>query len=239
MRRLLILASVLVTACATAGTSAPPPSSAVPPTPFVAPLASATLPVSEPPATATPNATSNGSGSPQPSAAATPIKTGWPTVSRSGVTMAGEADTAPPPFEGCPGPAPVLIVVVRLTGLTPGEGVSLSGTATYDFATLACGVQPSPCKGWGADTDTPAIPLCEPGYSEAAKGQVEASASATADAKGAASATLRFVIPASERACPAGGSHPWFTRSGRWVASVTNTAHGLRLVGPPDLVLGP
>ena len=63
-------------------------------------------------ATATLGPTPNGSASPQARATAMPIKTGWPRVSRSGVTMAGEADVAPPPFEGCPAPAPVLDVVV-------------------------------------------------------------------------------------------------------------------------------
>ena len=41
------------------------------------------------------------------------------------------------------------------------------------------------------------------------------------------------------RVCPAGGSRPWYVESGEWVARVTDTAHGLRLVGPPDLVIGP
>ena len=60
-----------------------------------------------------------------------------------------------------------------------------------------------------------------------------------ADAKGTATATLRFDIPGSERVCPAGGSRPWYVQSGEWTAHVTDTAHGLRLVGPPDLVIGP
>ena len=152
--------------------------------------------------------------------------------------MTAVADVAPPPFEGCPAPAPALVVVISLTGLAPGEEVLLPGTATYDFGMLACGVQPSPCV-WGSDTTDPAIHLCKPEYSEAAKGTVEVSATAIADAKGSAAATLRFDIPEAERVCPAGGSRPWYVESGDWMARVTDTAHGLRLVGPPDLVIGP
>ena len=237
-RVLAILLGMLVAACATAGPSAPASAPTATPTPMVSGVASASAPIASTPlATATLPATPEASASPRPSATAMPLKTGWPTVRRSGVTMTAEADVAPPPFEGCY-PAPALVVVVTLTGLAPGEEVSLPGTATYDFGRLACGVQPSPCV-WGSDTTDPAVRLCKPEYSEAAKGTVEASATATADAKGSAAATLRFVIPESERVCPAGGSRPWYVESGGWMARVTDTAHGLRLVGPPDLVIGP
>ncbi len=180
----------------------------------------------------------DGSASPPPRVTALPLKTGWPMVRRSGVTMTAEAEVAPPPFEGCPAPAPALVVVVTLTGLAPGEEVSLPGTATYDFGMLACGVQPSPCE-WGSGTTDPTVHLCRPEYSEATKGTVRASATATADAAGTAKAALRFVIPASVRVCPAGDSRPWYVQSGEWTARVTDTAHGLRLVGPPDLTIGP
>jgi hypothetical protein len=166
------------------------------------------------------------------------LKTGWPTVRSSGVTMTAEADVAPPPFEGCPGPAPVLVVVITFTGLAPGEAVPLPATATYDFGVLACGVQPSPCV-WGSDTTDPAVHLCRPEYSEPVKGTVGVSATATADAKGTARATLRFVIPDSVRVCPAGSSRPWWVESGEWTTRVTDAGHGLRLVGPPDLIIGP
>ena len=240
MRRgLVILAGVLVTACATTGTSARPSATTATPTPRVSMVASASSPTASTPlATATLPAIPDASASPRPSGTAVPLKTGWPTVRRSGVTMTAEADVAPPPFEGCPAPAPALVVVITLTGLAPGEDVSLPGIATYDFGTLACGVQPSPCV-WGSGTTDPAVHLCGPEYSEAAKGTVGTSATATADTKGTATATLRFVIPESERVCPAGGSRPWYVESGEWTARVTDTAHGLRLVGPPDLVIGP
>lgn len=237
MRRgLLILSGVLVAACATAGTSAPPAATATP-TARVSEAASASPPTaSSPLATATLPATPDASA--DPSVSSMPLITGWPTVRRSGVTMTAVADVAPPPFEGCPGPAPALVVVITLTGLAPGEEVALAGTSTYDFGVLACGVQPSPCE-LGSDTTDPAVPLCRPEYSEAAKGSVGASATAAADAKGTAMATLRFDIPGSERVCPAGGSRPWYVQSGVWTAGVTDTAHGLRLAGPPDLIIGP
>jgi hypothetical protein len=191
-----------------------------------------------PPATATLPATPAASPSPRPSATAIPLKTGWPTVRRSGVTMTAEAHVAPPPFEGCPAPAPALLVVITLKGLAPREEVSLAATATYDFGMLACGVQPSACV-WGSDTTDPAIDLCRPEYSEPARGTIGTSTTATADAKGTATAKLRFVIPESVRVCPAGNSRPWYVESGEWTARVTDTAHGLRLVGPPDLIIGP
>ncbi len=98
--------------------------------------------------------------------------------------------------------------------------------------------QPSPCT-WGSGTTDQEVRLCEPEYSEAAKGKVKASATPTADTQGTADVTIRFVIPESERACPAGASRPWYVESGRWTARVTDKAHGLGLVGPPDLVIGP
>jgi hypothetical protein len=236
---LMILPGVLVAACATAGPSAPPPAPMATPTARVSLLASESAPIASAPlGTTTLTATPNASAGARPSTTAMPLKTGWPTVRRSGITMTAEADVAPPPFEGCPGPAPALVVAITLTGLAPGEEVVLPGTATYDFGMLACGVQPSPCV-WGSDTTDPAVDLCGPEYSEAAKGTVGTSATARADTKGTATATLRFVIPESVRVCPAGGSRPWYLESGEWTARVTDTAHGLRLVGPPDLVIGP
>ena len=235
---LAVILGVAVAACAKSPSSSPPQASVPSGFPRTTNLLTGPSPLS---ATATPSApspTPTARSTPRSSATAMPLKTGWPTVRRSGVTMTAKADVAPPPFEGCPAPAPALIVVITLTGLAPGEEVPLPGTATYDFGTLACGVQPSPCV-WGSDTTDPAVQLCRPEYSEAAKGTVGATATATADAQGTATATLRFVIPEAVRVCPAGGSRPWYVESGQWTARVTDTAHGLRLVGPPDLIIGP
>ncbi|MGE5234820.1 MAG: hypothetical protein ACM3O7_00555 [Acidobacteriota bacterium] len=152
--------------------------------------------------------------------------------------MTGATEDEPPPFEGCPAPRPSLVVVVRLRGLEAGEAVSLVGAASYDLKNLACGVEPSPCE-WGSDTTDPSVHPCRPEYSRPVKGTAKASAIATADAHGKASATLRFVVPESQVPCPAGASRPWYVQSGEWKARVTDRAHGLRLVGPPHFVIGP
>ena len=103
---------------------------------------------------------------------------------------------------------------------------------------LGCGVEPSPCE-WGSDTTDPTVNLCRPEYAQAAEGTARTAAQATAGADGTAEATLRFVVSQSERACPAGAPLPWYVQSGEWKLRVTDKAHGLRLVGPPDLIIGP
>jgi hypothetical protein len=158
-------------------------------------------------------------------------------VSRSGITMTGAfPDTRPAP-ENWPGVGPEVTLAVGLAGLAPGESVSLVGTGTYDFSTLGCGVQPSPCH-WGSDWTGPTLPLCRPEYAQAAEGTATAAAEATAGADGTAEATLRFVVSQSEHACPAGRSRPWYLMTGEWKLRVTDTEHGLRLVGPP-IGIGP
>ena len=137
-----------------------------------------------------------------------------------------------------PGVGPEVTLAVTLAGLAAGESVSLVGTGTYDFRTLGCGVQPSPCH-WGSDTTDGTVDLCRPEYAEAAEGMATAAAEATAGADGTAEATLRFVVSESRRVCPAGPSLPWYVMSGEWKLRVTDKAHGLRLVGPPDLITGP
>ena len=152
--------------------------------------------------------------------------------------MTGRLVDEPPPFEGCPAPVPAVTLAITITGLAPGESVSLAGTGAYDFGLLGCGVTPSPCT-WGSDTTDPSVHVCQPEYAEAVKGTATTAAEAKAPADGTAEATLRFVMSQSERECPAGPSSPWYAESGEWKLSVTDTTHGLRLAGPPDLVIGP
>jgi hypothetical protein len=83
------------------------------------------------------------------------------------------------------------------------------------------------------------VHLCKPEYAQAVKGTATPAVQATAGADGTATATLRFVVSQAERACPAGSSLPWYVEGGEWVLQVADNAHGLRLVGPPDLVIGP
>ena len=152
--------------------------------------------------------------------------------------MTGRLVDQTPAFQGCPAPGSAVELAIMITGLAPGESVSLVGTGTYDFGILGCGVQPSPCD-WGSEQADPAVPLCRPEYDQAAAGTAMPAAQVTAGADGTAAASLRFVVSQSERACPAGPSRPWYVMSGEWKLSVIEKAHSLRLVGPPDLIIGP
>lgn len=244
MRRcFLIFPGIMLAACVSAGA----PASPAPGAPTQASVATVSPPrsISPSPPIPAPTVTPTASAIPPvaaslpPSAAASaPLLAGWPTVSRSVVTMTGEFVDEPPPFEGCPAPVPAVTLAITITGLAPNESVSLVGTGAYEFATLGCGVEPSPCV-WGSDTTDPTVHLCQPEYAHAAEGTARTVAQATAGTDGTARVTLRFVIPESERACPAGPSRPWYVQSGEWKLRVTDKAHGLRLVGPPDLIIGP
>ena len=166
-----------------------------------------------------------------------PLVTGWPVVTRAGVTLTGLLVDERPPFEGAPGPVPAVKIAITITGLALGESVLLTGSGAYDFAICGCGVQPNPCQP-GSDTTDPTVHLCRPEYAQAAEGTAATAAQATAQADGTAAATLRFVVSQSERVCPAGPSRPWYVESGQWKLNVTDNTHGLRLA-PPDLVIGP
>jgi hypothetical protein len=230
VRRLVLipLAATLLAACTGAATSPSPTASSAVQTarPTVSVATSASPPLTLAPTSAPTPAP------PTPTPKPTPVA-GWPTVSRSGITMTGRYPDTPPAWEGWPAPGPEVTLEITLAGLAPGEPVSLVGTGAYDLATLGCGVQPSPCAP-GSDTTDPSVHLCRPEYAEAANGTATAFAEATAGADGKAGATLRFVVSQSERACPAGPSRPWYVESGEWKLSVTDTTHGLRLVGPPE-----
>jgi hypothetical protein len=224
--RAIVVGVVAVALAGCAAGTTPSPSAISPPSPSIA--------VVSPIVVVSPSVDANpATPAPTPTAVA-----GWPTVSRGGVTITGKLVEEAPPFEGCPAPAPAATLEVTIGGLEPGESVSLVGTGTYDFERLGCGVQPSPCV-WGSGTTDPTVHLCQPEYAQAVAGTAAPAAQATAGADGTAAATLRFVVSQSERACPAGPSLPWYVESGEWKLQVTEEEHGLRLVGPPGLVIGP
>lgn len=230
LRGLPILLGILLAACATVGTTAPPPT-LTPTETAVATLAPASI--------VTPTTTNETAPTARPSEATpVPLVKGWPTVRRAGVRMTGRLLDEPPPFEGAWMPGPAVGLRIRITGLAPGEAVSLAGVGAYEFHALGCGVQPSPCTP-GSGTTDPTVQLCGPIYLEAVEGTVKTTRKTTADADGTARATIRFVVPESERACPADPSFPWYVNSGEWRLRVTDRAHGLRLVGPPHLLIGP
>lgn len=179
--------------------------------------------------TATPVMSPSASPTPSPSPK---IVAGWPKVRQGGVTMTGRDIEE----EMITYNAPVIRVTV--TGLTPGEMVSLSGTGRYDQA-LFCGPLPKACAGEIYTGVEVGRPYCMPEYSKMVKGRVTIAKQVTADDTGTARATMRFVIPETKDACPVGGGDPgWFPSSGEWKVRVTDKVHGLRLA-PETYTWGP
>ena len=201
----------------------------------------ASAPASNPVRTALPIPTANPtatavvtlSATPTPSPSPSPkILAGWPKVSRGGVTMTGQDVEEEMITYNAP------VVRVKVTGLAPGEVVSLSGTGRYDQA-LFCGPLPKACAGEIYTGVEVGRPYCMPEYSKMVNGRVTIAKQATADDTGKARATMRFVIPETKDACPVGGGDPgWFPSSGEWKVRVTDKAHGLRLA-PETYSWGP
>lgn len=116
LRGLPILLGILLAACATVGTTAPPPT-LTPTETAVATLAPASI--------VTPTTTNETAPTARPSEATpVPLVKGWPTVRRAGVRMTGRLLDEPPPFEGAWMPGPAVSLRIRITGLAPGEAVS-------------------------------------------------------------------------------------------------------------------
>ena len=201
---------------------------------------SASVPESSPVRTAlptpatTPEATPAATPSPAPTTAPSPkIVAGWPKVSRGGVTMTGRDLWEEMGSINAP------VIRVKMTGLAPGEVVSLSGTGTYD-SELRCGPLPSRCGGEVNYEVQAGKDACVPSYEKQATGRFSISEQTTADASGTAVAKLRFVIPETRDACPVDGPGRvgWFPYGGEWKVRVTDAAHGLRLK-PDEYAWGP
>jgi hypothetical protein len=217
---LISVLAVLIAGCgdtaSTASAAASNPVQTALPTPVATP-------------TATPAVTPLVTPTPLPSPK---IVAGWPKVSQGGVTMTGRDVEDETVTYNAP------VIRVNLTGLAPGEVVSLSGTGTYD-SELRCGPLPSGCTGDIYTGVEPGRPVCIPAHEKQATGRFAISEQATADASGMAVATLRFVIPETKDACPVGETnYGWFPYGGEWKVRVTDAAHGLRLK-PDGYVWGP
>ena len=119
---------VLLGGCASSAVT--PPVATPPPT---------ALPASAATHTASPVPTTNSTLTPEPPSTPTPVS-GWPTVSRARITMTGTV-------EG-PEDAGRLRLSITVSGLAPGEAVSLSATGDY-IVTWVCGVDPEQCGDAG------------------------------------------------------------------------------------------
>ena len=150
--------AILIAGCVATGPSASVPESSPVRTALPTPVTTTTATPAATPAV-TPAATPIPRPSPTPK-----IVSGWPKVSRGGVTMTGRTVYEEQSYGAAGDP----VIRVRVTGLAPGEVVTLSGTGRYDRA-LFCGPVPSGCR-----EDTPVVapppgqPNCMPPYSEQA-----------------------------------------------------------------------
>ena len=137
---------------------------------------------------------------------------GWPAVSRAGVTMSGAVGDMLQDGR--------LRFTISLTGLTPGEAVSLDAAGKYSAQWTCNSVPSGTC---GADLGCP-----PPDF-----GRTEGTANATARAVSGSDGTVAVQIalvaaPPNERC--SGETAPPNWRFGTWEeVTVANTAHGLVL----------
>lgn len=218
MRRFgsILIAATLLAACTTAGTS-PSPSASIAtatstliasvvtsasPRVSVAPSSNPTL------ASLTPT--------PKPSPSPAPV-TGWPTVGRAGITIAGAVDDDGE-MDGR------LRVSIQVSGLAPGEAVSLSAAGDYS-ARWICGSNPPPCGELG----------CGPVEVGATEGTAKAATRAVARSDGTAAARIELVAAPPAEPCPADSVPPLGTRIEQWEkVRIADRMHDLVLT--PDSI---
>ena len=137
---------------------------------------------------------------------------GWPTVSRAGITMTGAVEDSGE-MDGR------LRLMITVSGLAPGEAVSLS--AAGDYSTLwMCGRQPEPCGELG----------CGPSTYEEREATAKAAAHAAAGSDGTAVARIEIAAAPPAVSCPTDSTAPWSTRDERWEeVRIADPGHGLLL----------
>ena len=163
-------------------------------------------------------------------------ETVMPTACRDGVTMTAAFRSVPEVAEGM-GVAPELPLDVALTGLLPGEVLTVRAVGTYRILVLGCGRRPSVCSA-GTEDLGGRLTLCQPVYAEHAAGSSSASVPVVAAADGTAVLAVRLVVSQTRRSCPADPSLPWYQRSAMWTVTVTESAHRLSITTPP-WIIGP
>jgi hypothetical protein len=112
---------------------------------------------------------------------------------------------------------------VTLTGLAPGEVVSLYAAANYDVHWI-CGTQPEPCGEVG----------CAPAFGETTEGTATSSVNAVAASDGKVTVEIDLVASPPAETCPADATAPWRAMAQTWrEIQVTDDVHGLRLTPEP------
>jgi len=169
---------------------------------------------SAPPSVPTLVSASPQSAPPQSAPPPTPKpKAGWPTVTRAGVTMTGDASDVAGPMDGS------LRLQVTVAGLTPGEALDLDATGEYVVKWI-CGTEPEPCGELG----------CAPAFSEQAGSSSKSITTAVAGNDGIAAFEVELAASPRSGSCPADPSAAWRTQWERWTkVRVTDRVHGLRL----------
>ena len=217
----MILITLVVSACSAGGTSPSPPASTAIPTssPVASGVASGSAPAtSAPPTNPTPG---QPTPTPKPTPTLQPTPTpkpvaGWPTVRRAGITMTGAVEDYREDRR--------LRLSITLTGLAPGESVSLYATGKYSF-TWACGVEPEPCGELG----------CGPTSFRNTQGSAKAVDHAAAGSHGTAVARMELEATPPAESCPTDATAPWWMTQERWEkVRIADPAHGLVLT--PDTI---
>jgi len=112
---------------------------------------------------------------------------------------------------------------VTLTGLAPGEAISLRAVGDYDIHWI-CGTQPEPCGEVG----------CVWAFGDTTEGTAKSPVSAVAGSDGMVTVEIELVAPPPAETCPADATAPWGTLAESWTKiRVTDAAHGLRLTPEP------
>ena len=114
---------------------------------------------------------------------------------------------------------------ITVTGLAPGEAVSLSASGKYHVLEWICGIAPGPCGELG----------CGPSSYDKTEGTAKAAAHIVAGSDGTAVARIVLVAAPPAESCPMDSSSPWVAKHERWEkVSVADSAHGLLLT--PDTI---
>ena len=113
---------------------------------------------------------------------------------------------------------------ITVTGLAPGEAVSLLATGTYRIDWV-CGENREQCGDLG----------CAPAFSATTEGTAKATARLVAGSDGIVTAPIELVAAPPAESCPADPASPWGTATERWERlTIADSVHALVLT--PDVV---
>jgi hypothetical protein len=112
---------------------------------------------------------------------------------------------------------------ITMTGLAPGEAVSLRAAGVY-IVEWVCGSLPEPCGPIG----------CGPSFDGETEGTTKAAAQAVAASDGTAAARIELAAVPPAESCPTDSSSPLMAKRYRWEkVSIADPVHGLLLTPDP------